>query len=220
MRGQFSIEFLIDVSLVIILVGFLSVFLGTFTHTDTIVQTMSNLCSLTAQGINFVSNSAGFSAVRHVFLLNQTLTQNYNFSVSRGVIIVFLVPSSGIPSVLVSGTNAVSCGADTRLTANESFGLGNMAVYKNGTTINLAYLYANKSQNGEPTELFGGGFSGNVTVYLTYTNGTTAPLVQQNRTFSYNVSTFVPLLPAGIYSFTAQQISEPQIYVSFPFTVG
>ena len=218
MRAQSSLEYVLDVSVVIVIVAFLLTFFSAFTNPHTNAAVMSNLCSVIAQSINSVANGGGFSSVVYSPLLNMTTFRNYNISVSNGVVLIYLLSSTGkIPNALIANTNIISCGANTRLTNNESFKLSNLALYKYNNVVNLAYLYANYSSSNIPIELFGGGFSGNVTLYLAYPNSTMSFIATNPSPFSYNSTDAVAVLPPGSYSFYAQDSNNRGVHVILPF---
>ncbi len=221
MRGQFSIEFVIDVSFVLIIVAFLIVFFASFINTNSAAVSMNNICDQISQGINGVSSSGGLSSIQYVSLTNGTARQTYNVTVSDGIVIIYLLNSNGRSSALIANTNVVSCGADTRATANETFGFSNLAIYENSSNIELAYLYGNYSGNSAyPLSIRGGGFSGNASLYLVYSNGTSSLLngTEPGKGFSYDSIALIQTLPAGSYQFYAEEGLDGSIHVSLPFS--
>lgn len=218
MRGQFSIEFVIDVSIILVLVVFLVVFFSTFGNTHYNAAVMNSMCAEVAQGINLVASSNGFPTVQQIPLLNDTAFASYNISVSDGIIIIFLKSSNGKPASLVSDTNAVSCGADTRNTANESFGLSNLAVYYNSTGVTIAYLYGNNTNSTFPTSVFGRGFPGGAVLYLNAPGGLVKTLAYEPSSFVYSNSTVIESLSPGSYSFYAESELDSSVHVLLPFT--
>ncbi len=228
MRGQFSIELVIDVSFILIIVAFLVIFFSSFLNTNSSAVTMSSVCNQIALGINTVSSSNGFSSIQYIPLLNNTKQASYNISVSNGIVVIELVGTDGKPvSALVANTNVVSCGADTRATANETFGLSNLAAYQNeNSTLELAYLYGDYSEplilnnSAYPLTIYGGGFSGKVSLYLVYANGI-ATLLSDNESgkgFNYSSLSKIEALPTGTYQFYAQENLNSAIHVSLPFS--
>jgi hypothetical protein len=218
MRAQFSIEFVIDVSIILVLVIFLIVFFSTFGNTHYNAAVMNSVCSEIAQGINLVTSSGSFPVVQYVPLLNDTAFNSYNISVSDGIIIIYLQPSGGRPASLIANTNVVSCGANTRNTDNESFGLSNLAIYKNSTGIAIAYLYSNSTNNTFPTTVYGGGFPGGAVLYLKSPGGIMTTLAYELSSFVYTNATYIETLSAGSYKFYAQSEQDPSIKVALPFT--
>ncbi|MCL5009883.1 MAG: hypothetical protein M1433_02825 [Candidatus Parvarchaeota archaeon] len=218
MNGQFSIEFVIDVSIILVLVIFLVVFFSTFGNTHYNAAVMNSLCTEIAQGINLAVSSNGFPVTQYIPAFNETPFNTYNISISNGIIIIFLESSGKTPSSLVSNTNVVSCGANTRDTANESFGLSNLAIYYNSTDVTAAYLYGNNTKDSFPTTVFGGGFPGATTLYLESTGRTPSVLAYEPSSFVYSNATLIDSLPPGQYEFYAQSEKNPQISVDLPFT--
>ncbi len=224
MRGQFSVEFVIDVSFILIIVAFLIVFFASFVNTDPSVVTMNTMCNQISQGIDSASSSAGFSSTQYVSLINTTSQQFYNISVSNGIVIIELLGPNGKQPSLIANTNVVSCGADTRATANETFGLSNLVIYPNSSKIDLAYLYGNYSDDSAyPLTISGGGFSGNTSLYILYQNGTSSLLANYNPSEAASGFTYISLLkietlPTGDYQFYAQEDLDNSIHVSLPFS--
>ena len=120
---------------------------------------------------------------------------------------------------MLAGQDLTSCGANTMLTENESFGLSNLALYTNSSYTAVAYEYANYSDN-LPNYIFVGGFTGKVNLSLDYPNGTAVTLLQQNSPFTYYANTKLVALPSGIYNYVAESVSNPKIYVDLPFSIG
>ncbi len=220
MRGQFSIEFVIDVSLMLVLVAFLVIFFSTLNDTHYNAAVMNSMCSEIAQGINIAASSTSFSLVQYVPILNNTIFKSYNISVSNGILIIYLQSVAGIPASFVANTNIVSCGTATRNTDNESFGLSDLAVYQNSTGIAIAYLYTNSSSIVSPATVFGGGFPGATLLYLESPGGVMTVLANEPSFFVYSNATLVNALPAGVYAFYAQNEQNPAIKVALPFTVS
>lgn len=231
MRSQFSLEFVIDVSFVLVIVAFLVVFFATFTNTNQSTNVMNAMCSEISQSMNTVSNSGGLSTVQYLGLLNLSAGKMYNISVSNGIIIIQAVSVSSRAQALVANTNVVSCGADTMATANESFLSSNLAVYSNDSLVNLAYLSPNytsisgstKTIETYPLTLNGGGFSGNSSLSLTYPNGTTTVIAYKQQPFTFNVSdpsspTCICNLQTGNYVFSLKELNNPSVYVTFPLS--
>ena len=218
-KAQFSVEFLIDVSIILVLVVFLAVFFFSLSNTQQDAEYMSGMCSIISEAINSVSNSAATYAAVNLPISSISTSNNVNVTISNGIIITFLLINGKPASNLQVNTNVLSCGADTRLTANESFLLSSLYVYKSSDLINLAYLYANYSTPLEPQELFGGGFASNVTLLLDYPNGTSTDLGQEFPGFSYNATSAVQGLSPGLYFFSAEETSNPQINVQLLFSV-
>jgi hypothetical protein len=179
---------------------------------------MSNICVQIANGINTVVASGGLQVVSYIPLLNNTAFQNYNISVSDGVIVIYLLSSNGVPAALISNTNVVSCGANTLATANESFGLSNLAIYQNNSAVELAYLYGNYTNSAYPLNVHGGGFSGNTSLYLVYPNQARRLLAYETSPFSYNSAILIEGLPTGNYQFYASELSNSAVAVSLPFS--
>jgi uncharacterized protein YpmB len=91
MRGQFSVEFVIDLSFVIGIVAFIAVFFANVANINYAAVSMNSICTQIAQGINSVSNSGGLSTVTDLDLLNMSNlqgVQSYNVSISKGIKIV------------------------------------------------------------------------------------------------------------------------------------
>ena len=218
MRSQFSIEFVIDVSFILVIIAFLIVFFVSFSNTHSSASSMSNICAQIANGINTVVASGGLPVVSYIPLLNNTAFQNYNISVSDGVIVIYLLSSNGVPAALISNTNVVSCGANTLATANESFGLSNLAIYQNNSAVELAYLYGNYTNSAYPLNVHGGGFSGNTSLYLVYPNQTRRLLAYETSPFSYSSAILIEGLPTGNYQFYASALSNSVVAVSLPFS--
>jgi archaellum component FlaG (FlaF/FlaG flagellin family) len=224
MKGQFSVEFIIDVSIILVLVAFLVFFFSNFANANTIAATMSSVCSQVAQSINAVASSGGLSMVQSLPLLNTTGNEPYNISVSDGVIIIHLIQTSSKPLALIANTNTVSCGSNTRATANESFLMSNLAVFQNGTTINLAYLSGNytiivgssRSSSTYPITIDGGGFVGNSSFSLLYPNGTSSIISYYQAQFVYNSTLLIASLSSGNYNFYLKELSNPLVSVSLP----
>ncbi|MCL4399002.1 hypothetical protein M1293_00610 [Candidatus Parvarchaeota archaeon] len=219
MKSQFSVEFLIDVSIVLVLVAFLAAFFLSLSNTQQNAVYMNGVCSVIAQAINSVSNSVSPYTAVNLPISSISTSNNLNVTISNGIIITFLLINGKPASNLLANTNVVSCGADTRLTANESFLLSSLYIYKNSDIIDLAYLYANYSTSLEPQEIFGGGFSSNVTLFLDYPNGTASNIGNEYPTFSYNATSIVQTLNPGVYAFSAKQVSDPNVMVELLFSV-
>ncbi len=210
MKAQFSIEFLIDVSVVLVIVAFISIFFSQFLNPPKNATTMQNICTIIANSINSVSNYGGLSSVFYMPLLNITQYNTYNISISHGIVIVSNTNGN-------QRTNAVSCGADTFATANESFLLSNLVLFSNGTIASAAYLYGNNGLS-EPSQVYGGGFSSNVSLYLVEPNKTTIFVSNESPTFSYTISLLLGGLPAGVYTLYAKENAYPSITVYMPFS--
>jgi hypothetical protein len=216
MKGQFSFEFVVDLAFVLVLIAFIAVF---FTHISTgnpTVSRMNGICYEIASSINSLASSNSFT-VEYLPLLNFTSFENYTINISNGIIIVY--DGSLNSGSLVAGQNIVSCGSNTMLTENESFGLSNLALYVNSSNIALAYEYANYSQN-LPMYLDVGGFAGKVNLSLEYANGTYSTLAMQNSPFTYFANTQSIPLPAGTYNYVVTSVFNPDIHVELPFSVG
>ena len=220
MRSQFSFEFVIDVAVALVIVAFLAVFFASISNTNSKAVTMSGVCSLIADTINSVSNSPAPSSVDYLPLVNITSFQNYTISVSDGVIIIYLLHDGSIPSNLISNTNVVSCGADTTLTASETFNFSNLAVYRNNSVMTLAYLYANYSTGFIPSFVYGGGFPSSVDFYISYPNGTTSLIKTEPSSFTYDIGLNTSFFTVGEYNLIAQSIQDPAVRVSLPFSIG
>jgi hypothetical protein len=220
MRSQFSFEFVIDVAVALVIVAFLVVFFSSISNTNSKAVTMSGVCSLIADTINSVSNSPAPSSVDYLPLVNITSFQNYTISVSDGVIIIYLLHDGSIPSNLISNTNVVSCGADTTLTASETFNFSNLAVYRNSSVMTLAYLYANYSTGFIPSFVYGGGFPSSVDFYISYPNGTTSLIKTEPSSFTYDIGLNTSFFTVGEYNLIAQSIQDPAVRVSLPFSIG
>jgi hypothetical protein len=217
MKGQFSFEFVLDVSFVLILIIFIAVFFAHLSAGNSTVSNMNGICYEIADSINSMATSNGFQTIQYLPLLTFTQFQNYTINVSNGIIIIY--QSSLYGGRLLAGQDLTSCGADTALTENESFELSNLALYTNSTNIALAYEYANYSDN-LPSYLHIGGFTGRVNISLAYPNGTSSTLTVQNSPFTYFVNTKAIALPAGVYNFVAASVINPSIYVDLPFSIG
>ncbi|MGC8533029.1 MAG: hypothetical protein ACP5MV_00120 [Candidatus Parvarchaeum sp.] len=217
MKGQFSFEFVVDVAFVLILIAFIAVFFTHISAGNPTVSKMNGICYEIADSINSIATSNGMQTIQYLPLLQFTAFQNYTINVSNGVIIIYESSLDG--GKLLAGQDLTSCGANTMLTENESFGLSNLALYTNSTNIALAYEYANYSDN-LPNYIFVGGFTGKVNLSLYYANGTTVTLTQQNSPFTYFANTKSIALPAGIYNYVATSVSNPKIYVDLPFSIG
>ena len=217
MRGQFSFEFVIDVSFVLILIAFIAVFFTHISAGNPTVSTMNSICYEIADSINSVSSSAGLHVIQYLPLLSFTSFQNYTINVSNGIVIIFEKSING--GNLLAGTNLVSCGANTMLTENESFGLSNLALYTNSSNIALAYMYANYSDN-LPYYLSIGGFTGKVNLSLVFSNGTATTLTVHNSPFTYFANTKSMPLFTGVYNYVATSVSDSKIYAVLPFSIG
>ena len=217
MRGQFSFEFIIDVSFVLILIAFIAVFFTHISAGNPTVSDMNGICYEIADSINSMVTSNNLQTIQYLPLLTFTKFENYTINVSNGIIIIY--ESSLYGGKLLAGQDLTSCGANTMLTENESFRLSNLALYTNSTYTALAYEYANYSDN-LPNYLFIGGFTGKVNLSLNYPNGTSVTLTQQNSPFTYFANTKSIALPAGIYNYVAESTSNPKIYVTLPFSIG
>ena len=217
MKGQFSFEFVIDVAFVLLLIAFLAVFFTHISAGNPTVSKMNGICYEIADSVNSISTANGFQTVEYLPLLTFTSFENYTINISNGIIIIY--ESSLYGGKLLAGQDLTSCGANTMLTENESFGLSNLALYTNGTDTALAYAYANYSDN-LPSYIFTGGFTGQVNLSLEYANGTYSTLTVQNSPFTYFADTKSIALPAGIYNYVATSVSNPKIYVDLPFSIG
>ncbi|MCL4398673.1 MAG: hypothetical protein M1322_00010 [Candidatus Parvarchaeota archaeon] len=217
MKGQFSFEFVIDIAFVLILIAFIAVFFAHVSAGNPTVSNMNGICYEIADSINSIAASNGLQTIQYLPLLTFTRLENYTINVSNGIIIIY--ESSLYGGKLLAGQDLTSCGANTMLTENESFGLSNLALYTNSTDIALAYEYANYSDN-LPDYIFVGGFTGRVNLSLDFSNGTTATLAVQNAPFTYFANTKSIALPAGIYNYVAESVSNPKIYVDLPFSIG
>lgn len=210
MRGQFSIEFLIDVSVILVIAAFIGIFFSQFLNPPNNATTMQNICSMVANSINSVSNYGGLSSVFYLPLLNLTQYGKYNISISHGIIIVANTNGN-------QRTNTVSCGSDTLATANESFTMSNLVLYSNGTIASAAYLYGNNGLS-EPSQVYGGGFSSNVSLYLVEPNKTTIAVANESSTFTYTITLLLAGLPNGAYTLYARENAYPAITVYLPFS--
>lgn len=210
MKGQFSIEFLIDIGVILIIIVFITVFFSQFLNPPYNATNMQNLCSMIATSIDTVSNSGGLPTVSYLPVMNITTYVKYNISISRGVIIITNLNGN-------LRTNSISCGADTLATANESFLTSNLAFFSNGTIASAAYLYGDNGLS-TPGQVFGGGFDSNVTLYLREPNATVLEIANETPKFSYVVSPLLAGLPAGAYIMYAQEQAEPALTVYFSFS--
>ncbi|MCL5976017.1 MAG: hypothetical protein M1580_00265 [Candidatus Parvarchaeota archaeon] len=217
MKGQFSFEFVIDVSFVLVLIAFIAIFFTHISAGNPTVSKMNSICYEIADSINSIATSNGLQTVEYLPLLQFTSFENYTINVSNGVIIIY--ESSLYGGKLLAGQDLTSCGANTMLTENESFGLSNLALYTNSTDIAMAYEYANYSDN-LPNYLFIGGFTGKVNLSLDFSNGTIQTLAVSNSPFTYFANTKSIALPAGIYNYVATSVSNPNIYIDLPFSIG
>ncbi len=224
MKAQFSLEFVLDVSFIIVIIAFLVLFFANFTNTNPTANAMNALCSQITQEIDLVSNSGGLSTVQYLNLLNTSSPQHYNISMSGGVVIIHVVSTSSKPLALVANTNTISCGADTLATANESFLLSNLAIFQNDSLVDLEYLSPNytliigssHSTSTYPVTIDGGGFAGNASFSLAYPNGTIEILHYETGPFAYNSSPLISALSAGNYVFSLTELSNPSISVTLP----
>lgn len=217
MKGQFSFEFVIDVAFVLVLIAFIALFFARISAGNPTVSDMNGICDEMADSINSMALSNNLQTVQYLPLLTFTKFENYTINVSNGIIIIY--ESSLYGGKLLAGQDLTSCGANTMLTENESFGLSNLALYSNSTYTALAYEYANYSDN-LPAYIFVGGFTGKVNLSLDYQNGTTVTLAVKNSPFTYFANTESIALPAGIYDYVATSVSNPKVYVDLPFSIG
>ena len=217
MRGQFSFEFVIDVSFVLIIIAFIAVFFTHISAGNPTVSKMNGICYEIADSINSLTSSNGFNTIEYLPLLSFTNFGNYTINLSNGILIIY--ESSLYGGKLLAGQDLTSCGANTMLTENESFGLSNLVLYTNSSYAALAYEYANYSDN-LPYYINVGGFTGKVNLSLEYANGTYSTLTVKNSPFTYFADTGAIPLPAGAYNYVATSISNPSIYITLPFSVG
>ncbi len=217
MKGQFSFEFIIDVAFVLALIAFIAVFFTHISAGNPTISKMNSICYEIADSINSLASSNGFSTIQYLPLLTFTTFENYTINISNGIIIIY--QSSLYGGKLLAGQDLTSCGANTMLTENESFGLSNLALYTNSSNVALAYEYANYSDN-LPSYINVGGFTGKVNLSLEYDNGTYSTLTVQNSPFTYFANTQSIALPSGAYNYVATSVSNPDIYVDLPFSIG
>jgi hypothetical protein len=217
MKGQFSFEFVVDVSFVLVLVAFIAVFFAHISAGNPTVFDMNGICYEIADSINSMTVSNGMQTIQYLPLLKFTKFENYTINVSNGIIIIYESSLNG--GKLLAGQDLTSCGANTMLTENESFGLSNLALYTNSIYTALAYEYANYSDN-LPNYLFIGGFTGKVNLSLDFSNGTIKTLAVKNSPFTYFANTKSIALPAGVYDYVATSVANPRIYVDLPFSIG
>ena len=217
MKGQFSFEFVIDVSFVLIIIAFIAVFFTHISAGNPTVSKMNGICYEIADSINSLASSNGFNAIEYLPLLSFTSLENYTINISNGILIIY--ESSLYGGKLLAGQDLASCGANTMLTENESFGLSNLVLYTNSSYVALAYEYANYSDS-MPYYVTVGGFTGEVNLSLEYANGTYSTLAVKQSPFTYFVDTESIPLSAGAYNYIATSVSNPSIYVELPFSVG
>lgn len=206
MRAQFSIEFLISLGIILAIVAFLFLFLMPLaSNAGNQQMQMYSICTAISDGLNSVVSSQGnFSDYSLNLLSNQFTYYPYNISVSNGVII------------LTYQQNVVSCAADTLSSKSEFFNYSNLNLYRNGTTVGVAYLYGDNNLM-RPAMVYGGGFLTTVSLYLTYPNGTSVLLNNSLPSqFSYHLNE--ALSQSGLYYLNAMDNNYHEIDVEFPFT--
>ncbi len=220
MRAQFSFEFVVDVALALVIIGFIVAFFSSITTNNTAAGDMNGICSLIADSVNSVVNSGGLSATVYLPLQNMTAAANYTINVSNGVIIVYAYFNKKIPAKFLSGTNVVSCGANTRATANESFEPANLVLYANYSDVAIGYVYANYSANYYPYFVYVGGFYGKATLYLQYSNGTLLKLMDATSPYIYNANVGLPILTTGEYTLLVEADNNTALSASQSFTLA
>ncbi len=206
MKSQFSIDFLISLSIVLAIVAFLFLFIMPITFNNGSQQMqMYSICNYLSDSMNSVLSSYSNFSSYNLNLLNSGFTYYpYNVSISNGIIIIKYQNS------------IVSCAADASKMKSESFLFSNLNIYRNYTNISVAYLYGN-DELGIPSIVYGGGFLKNVSLYLIYPNGTSTLLnnsLPTKFTYNFNISIKSP----GLYKFYAIDNYYHNINVEFPFT--
>ena len=213
MRAQFSSEFVIDASIVVIVVSFLLLFFSPLLSQNTGSIYLSSACTEVADSVNTVADSNGASAIIYTPLLNETPFGYYNVTLSNGIITVY-------SNLSRYTTQLVSCGADTYRTGSESFLLSNLAVYSSGSTVGAAYLYGSSASSSvPPSVIYGGGFQSSVTLYLV-SAASYIKNYSESQSFSQSVSSEISTLADGSYAFLAVQNNNTRIRVLFPFSKG
>ncbi len=220
MRAQFSFEFVIDVALALVVIGFLIAFFTSISSNNSDAGEMNGVCTLVANSINSVTEAGGLSTVVYLPLQNFTVYQNYTINVSKGVIIVYNYANKKIPSRFLAGQNIVSCGASTTATQNESFEPSDLALYQYNNSVSIAYVYANYTSNFYPYFVYVGGFPQNATLYLQYPNSTLLKLDDGMTPYIYDAYLYLPTLPAGAYTLVAKSDNNTAIMASQSFSVA
>jgi len=206
-KGQFSVEFLIGVGIIIgISAALLVFFFPLASNTSSQQAQMNSLCTYISNGIDSVVSSTGSFSVYDLHILNSSYVYYpYNISLSKGVV------------VITYNKRSASCGMDTLNTSFESFNLSNLAIYRNNSTLSVAFMYGNNGLN-VPSKVYGGGFPTTVSLYLRYSNGTSVLLAGSlSSNFVYNLNL---ALSPGYFSLYAVDNTFPQVNVVFPFTVS
>lgn len=208
MKAQLSIDFLIAISILIIIAGTLIVFFLPFTTPNYTQIKVDTVCSYISNSISSLAATPSNSSFIYIPLLESYGEGSLNVSISgKGII----VRSKGYASACASIPNS---------TANESFLTSNLWAYRlpNGD-IYTAYFYGGASS---PNTIFsGGGFYPSASIYIVYPNGTATEIASSlTSPFTYNAGSVVATLKPGMYYFYAENTNYPKVKVSFPLFVS
>ncbi|MEM3191837.1 MAG: hypothetical protein QW292_07065 [Candidatus Parvarchaeota archaeon] len=206
-KGQLSIDFLVGVSILVIIVSVLVVFFLPFTHPNYTQLSIDNVCSYISSSISYLSATPSNSSFIQLPLLESYQIGSLDINIT------------GEETIVRSGGYSTACSSDAPLTANESFYTSNLWIYRlSGGGTYVAYFYQEGS--GVTGVFAGGGFYPSASIYMTYPNGTVAEIASAlSSPFTYNASATVSKLRPGDYSFYAEDTSYPQVKVSFPIEI-
>lgn len=206
-KGQLSIDFLVSVSVLVIVVSILTIFFLPYMHPDYTQISIYGACNYISSYISYLSDTPSNSS-----FIQLPLLENYQIGTLN-------VSIFGKDVIIRSKTSSTVCFSGVPLTVNESFGTSNLWVYKlPGGGTYVAYFY---QEGSGVTGIFaGGGLYPSASVYITYPNGTSEELVGSlTSPFTYDASSVVSELKPGEYSFYAEDTDYPQIKVGFPIGI-
>ncbi|MGC8516727.1 MAG: hypothetical protein ACP5MT_02425 [Candidatus Acidifodinimicrobium sp.] len=207
MRGQLSIDFLIAVSVLIIIARILIVFFLPFTTPNYTQITINNVCNYISNAISYTASTTANSSFTYIPLIERYDKGSLNISIAGNTVIVR------------SDNYVIPCSTISNSSAKENFLTSNLWIYKlpNGE-VYTAYFY--QKGNGVNGTFLGGGFYPSASVYMEYSNGTAVEVANSlTSPFTYNAGSLISTLKPGEYSFYAEDTDYPQVKVAFPLLI-
>ncbi len=207
MKGQLSIDFLIAVSVLIIMARILIVFFLPFTTPNYTQITIDNVCNYISNSISYTASTTANSSFTYIPLIERYDKGSLNISIAGNTVIVR------------SDNYVIPCSTISNSSTKENFLTSNLWIYKlpNGE-VYTAYFYQKGNEvNGT---FLGGGFYPSASVYMEYPNGTAVEVASSlTSPFTYNAGSLISTLKPGEYSFYAEDTDYPQVKVTFPLLI-
>ena len=208
MKGQLSIDFLIAVSVLIIMASILILFFLPFTTPNYTQITIDNVCNYISNAISYTVSTTANSSFTYIPLIEMYNKGSLNISITDNTVIV------------KSNSYVIRCSTISNSTVKENFLTSNLWIYKlPAGEVYTAYFYQKSS--GVTGIFSGGGFYLSASIYMVYPNGTTVEIASYlTSPFIYNASSLTSTLKPGEYSFYAEDMNYPQVKVDFPILVS